>query len=77
MAAQAPVADFKDGLQDAPFVDLEHGWAQWTDPQGNSHMPGDRGRRRHLARPGALTRVMRTGGSPGLSRPRRPSTLGR
>ncbi len=38
VTAQAPVADFKDGLQDAPFVDLEHGWAQWTDPQGDSHI---------------------------------------
>jgi photosystem II stability/assembly factor-like uncharacterized protein len=36
--AQAPVTDFKDGLQDAQFVDLQHGWAQWTDPQTNSHI---------------------------------------
>ena len=38
VAAHAPVTDFKDGLQDALFVDLQHGWAQWTDPQGNSHI---------------------------------------
>jgi len=38
VTAHAPVMNFKDGLQDAQFVDLKHGWAQWTDPQGISHI---------------------------------------
>jgi len=26
------------GLQGVQFIDLDRGWAQWTDPQGNSHL---------------------------------------
>ena len=26
------------GLQSARFIDLKHGWAQWTDTLGNSHI---------------------------------------
>jgi photosystem II stability/assembly factor-like uncharacterized protein len=28
------------GLQDARFVDLENGWAEWTDPLGTAHIVG-------------------------------------
>ena len=38
VTTQTPIAGLGTGLQDAQFVDLNHGWAQWTDPQGNSHI---------------------------------------
>jgi photosystem II stability/assembly factor-like uncharacterized protein len=38
VTTQTPISGLQTGLQDAQFVDLNHGWAQWTDSQGNSHI---------------------------------------
>ena len=38
LAVTPPHSGVQTGLQSIQFVDVNHGWAVWTDPQGNSHL---------------------------------------
>ncbi len=38
ITTRTPIAGLGTSLQDARFIDLDHGWAVWTDPQGDSHL---------------------------------------
>ena len=38
VTTQTPIVGLQSGLQAVQFIDLNRGWTQWTDPQGNSHL---------------------------------------
>ncbi len=38
VTTQAPSGGLQAGLLAAQFIDLDHGWAGWMEPQGNAHV---------------------------------------